>query len=579
MAPADSTEEDVFKDLPPDLPLGEAKTVWARRADVQNLIKDGKGATSIRAKIHCTQKAAEWLHAKLTEQSQPVEKGETGGSESPAEAATAAAAKEVLARAPAGEGVRNPPPPAQNPAAGGGGTPMSTRQEIPPERRQQMAAQLEALTLADVGAPAGRSPLAGQIEMPDMTNRLAEMCRLLGLTPEKAKGVAVAFAYQAKDARDLRKLREIAIGVGAPPGLADTIANTYRSMNTSIFESGSSSSLDEGTATLEDVERRLGIRPTATGTEGVVERLNREEQELRIQRARLELEKQKKDLGMTSGSSVGSSDDGMMDILINVNGIPMPKRIKESEYPRWQPFLAKPPGAERPADEVPAWAKALQDQNKALQDRLERQDRERDDERRRREEDERLDRRLAPIEKALTDRPGPSAESQELKALRDEMRLRDQRDTDSRFDRLERLYAQGRSPEEADKILDAESKRMSGRGWVPRGQITDLTQEKVELENERDLNKAKVGMQTDLGHAATDIIKERPVRGLAKDFGLDKVAPEIIRQRAGMVPENRGDLVEQPPEHMERAAAELEGIAAGTVPPGALGRRSGVEMR
>ncbi|MBF6555549.1 MAG: hypothetical protein IVW52_05155 [Acidimicrobiales bacterium] len=563
MATGEQVDESIFEDLPEGVSKGQAKQAWRARELIWRLTYEKTPMADIARTVRAPATAVEWV---IQGRTGPAETSHTStpdvgvGHPTPTRGVDEGGETPQSTEVPEGTmtGGGNPAAPAAKTPSGGGGTPR----DIPPEQRQQMQAQLESLNLGDVGAPSGRSVFAGAVEMPDMYARLAEVCKLLGLQPEKAKGVAVAFAYQAKPT-DLKKLHEIIIGVGAPPGQARTIVDTYRSMNTSLFDGGAAPP-DAGTASLEELERRFGIRPAASGAESEVDRLDREERQLRIQEVKLAIEEKRKSLGLAPGAAAGSGDEGTIEVMINVNGVPVPKRIKESDLPRWQPFMARPPGQAADA-EVPAWAKALQDQNKLLQDRLERQDRERDEERRRREEEERLDRRLSPLlEEVKALRAGNPQDSdvvRELKALREDRERRRDEDLRGWQGRMEDLVKTGMSVDAAERKVREEDDRAVRRGFVPRGQVGRLEEEQVQLEAERKANEIQNNAKAKAYDVVAARVGEQPLMTMAREARLPQIAGEVLKQRVGGAPENQGELVEQSPEHLQRAAAELEGIA------------------
>ena len=433
-----------------------------------------------------------------------------------------------------------------------------------------MASALEAMTLADIGSPTGKSSLSGAYELPDAMTRLADMCRMLGLTPEKAKGVALSFAYQSKDNGDLRKLREIVVGVGAAPGLADTIVNTWKSMNRDSGATTDSASPAEGkpAVTLEDLERRLGVPPPIRpGVDGVIESMDRQEQQLRIEGLKLALAEKEKSLGM-SGGAAGAGEDGTIEILLNVNGIPMPKRIRESQLPMWQAWIAKPPapGGEKPADEMPAWAKALQE-------RLDRQDREREEDRRRQQEDERLKAVVAPLfEKIgkLEERlAGGGQESQTVKELRQMREDRDKERNDAVLQELARLRTEVASATTPEGLRAAQHRYESTArqlGFVPRGENALLNEEQIQLEAER---KSATRKDEATGKAIEILARradKEPVQALLEKTGLDQTVRKFVEKKFLQDPSDMNSTISEPSdEELERAARILQ---PGFVPPG-----------
>src|SRR5487761_2744751 len=478
MATAEEQDESIFERLPEGVTKGQAKQAWRARELIWRLTDDKTPMADVARTVRAPATAVEW-----------VIQGRTGPAEMPHRSTPDEGAGHATPTGGVDEGGKAPPPtevpkgamtgPPDRTEERGGGTPPSTKTEKkwePTEEEKIHALGSDTADLSRVGAPVSRSGIAGDIESPDQLGLLKKIMMAYGLQEPQANGIAFTFSIEA-EMYDLDTLRRLLVTAGKNNYIVNSVVHSWevvlKRMGSAAPATTKSRSLQER---IDAAQKGLGMKsgPGAQTPEDMtMDDIERRKAQIELKTLEMgytereaALAERERALRTTTGGPATPGDDGKVDLMVSIGGsLPQKLRVPADQaayYDRWIVKSGPPSESERPKDEMPAWAKALQDQNKALQDRLERQDRERDDERRRREEDERLDRRLAPIEKALTDRPGPSAESQELKALRDEMRLRDQRDTDSRFDRLERLYAQGRSPEEADKILDAESKRMSG---------------------------------------------------------------------------------------------------------------------
>ena len=572
-----NTDDDVFVNLPPDLSEGEARQAWKSKALIEKLMREGKELRQIQPPAHATLRGVKWVMQVLSGKPPgamnqipaPQTQGPNTESRVPGpESRVTNPIPESPPNSPDDDSGKSRSNPGHKNTVPDTGDPETNRQSNPPgatpppRDRAQMASQLEAMTLADIGSPTGKSPLSGAYEPPDAMARLADMCRMLGMTPEKAKGVALSFAYQSKDNADFRKLREIVIGVGAAPGLADTIVNTWRSMNRTGDQSTGSATSDggDGGTTLEDLERRLGVRPTGTGLEGEVERMNREEQQLRIQELKLALDEKRKALGLPGGAPT-PNDDGMIEILLNVGGMPMPKRIRESQLPMWQPWIAKPPApaGEKVAEEMPAWAKALQE-------RLDRQDREREEDRRRQQEDERLKTVVAPlyeeIRKLREERRSP-VEDTVVKELRQMREDRDKERNDAVLQELGRMraaVAEATTPEGLRAAQHRYEQTARQLGFVPRGENALLNEEQIQLEAER---KSAIRKDEATGKAIEILAKKvdkEPIQSLLEKTGLDQTVRKFVEKKIMQDPSDMNSTIEEPTDaQMEEAAKLLRG--------------------
>jgi hypothetical protein len=612
-----ASDEHVYDDLPKGLTLGAARGVWFKREQVDELHRQGKTIKEISGTIHEPQKAVEWAITKLEESPpsappDPTPQGfrdgdRAGGTESgpdvvvtippgamtgpgsTTEGTGVGAGGQAPARAREDNEAPNArdPVPRRPPAADvttGAGAHGTVSRTAPPgpavPSRQEMSAAMESIALSDVGAPAHASSLVGSAEMPDMYARLADICRMFGMQSERARGVAVAFSFQARDPRDTRKLGAIIAGLGYPPAYAEQIVETWKAQNPSVFDGGSSSSSpgepDIGRQR-EELRRWAGLAGpgSATGPEDETSALLRRKATLENRQIELAIQEKEKALGLQPGSLPGGAqeDDPVVTVMLNINGFPVERRIRQSQQANYAQWMT-PPNAIRPAGsdpEMPPWAKAMQDQLAGLRG-------EREEDRRTREMQEAITRATAPLAEKLSQLtaapPGPSPA--DLRAERVEREFREYKEgqeakrtalLEQQVRDLGQQYNLATSPEglaNARHNLEAGIRRL---GYVPASESGALSREQILLEAE---SKAITRKDEATGRAI-DIVGRRvdgkPGIELADKLGLTGAAKDFLRKYT-TTPDERAGMGQTPSDQeLAEAAAALENRAAPPAPP------------
>lgn len=584
MAADVDTDRWILERIPEGLPLGEARTAWLKRAEVAAMMAKGKETRQILPATHITKRGLEWI-MPLIEANGGAPPSATPGAPRAAPPAVPVARTHTPKPEPPQGALMGPDPgptqpddarteappaPAERPAAPsltvgqhGGSSPLQPQAPSEPgaAARRVLQAEMAAMTLGDVGDPLKPSPLAGPFEAPDFAVRLAEICRMHAIQPEKARGIAVSFSYE--NPKDTRRLHEIVMAMGVPPAAADNIVRVYKSMNRSLFDrddGGEASGDQPGAPTLEQIETRMGIKPgqPVAGIEGQISDLARQETELRIENLKLALQEKRKSMGLPVGGQQAQGEDDTVEIVLNVNGVPFPRRIKASQLPLYQAYMS-PPGSQprQGQEEMPAWARAQADQLAALL-------RDREEDRRRRDEEDRLRNVVGPLQdkiKELEEKGASNRTAQEdavLKELR-EMRERqadaDRKHQEERFDRLERSLGNLGSPAAlADMRTRAEA---IGRSvdMVPKLEALQLSQEQLDLEAQRKANSRKDEATGRTIEIIGKRVDEHPVERIIKSTGLDQVVPDIVKRQFSTEAERAGYGTQ--PTEAELAAAAL----------------------
>lgn len=592
MAAADPDESEMFKSLPKGLPIGEARDAWKRRESVAKLFAEGKTSyEQAGGPNHVTKRGFLWLAEML----------KRTGAVTPEDASAAAATAEASApiRAPAAatsgapaataespqpppkapapiyqEGLERHPPtpgpgipevfaPSPNPASppasqfGGlrpGGRPLS-QEEVMRALGGPLGADISRIGPPMEGRPQDQS-FGGAFTTPDISTQLRNICMMYNVREPEANGIALQFltTYQPND---YAALRRVVATAGKPGFTVDSIVNTWRALTKSWNEEGAE---PEGTggerrATIEDLEKRLGVHPGEGGDSGYesdLERLDKEERRTRLEEARLALQERRKSLGLTPGAASGNGDDNMVEVVLNLGGVPVPRRIRFDQFAAYQPYMSRTAGAQS-GEEMPAWAKAIMDEQVA-------QRRERDEDRRRQEQQELIRQATAPMMEEIralkAQSQGQGQESDTAKQVRELMARMSDKDRESlnqRLDQLQRGIADANTPEGirmAQARYDAAARQL---GYIPRGESAILNEQQIQLESER---KAATRKDEATGKAIDIVgnrVNDRPVERLLHTTGLDQVIPEMARKTLSTPEERAG--IGQPPSEAELIAA------------------------
>jgi hypothetical protein len=402
----------------------------------------------------------------------------------------------------------------------------------------------------------------------------------IGLKKEQARGICRLFRWS--NPRDYSKLHELMSRYGVVPSLQDTVVEAWKNETRDVDEAPTEGSSPEETLRYVDriLGRDRGNPPTENMDFDALKRrameLEVKEREAAITQREQSLRDKQESLGATTGAG---RDDGTMEVMLNVGGMVYPKRIRESQLPVYRQFIVQPKG-QGGEEEVPPWAKAIVDQNKALQDRLDRRDIQEAEDRKEHERDERLVRilneRLGPIEQRFNATPQESETAKRLASL--EAKLADKSAEELREwqKRMEDLVRQGMTLDAAEKRLAAEDQVARHRGFVRPDEASRLEQDQVELEAERAELRNKAKAQGDLATVGVETLRGRPkiLEKIVEKGGVERGLK--VLDRLTTPPDEQGGEPRQPSEEEIRALGSRlpPSPSEGTLPPpGAHGVR------
>lgn len=367
-------------------------------------------------------------------------------------------------------------------------------------------------------APPG-SPLMNQYEVPDLYLTLYSICVENGLRPTFANGVVRQFRHFLPD--DYRGLDSILTTGGTNVQARNSIVNAWKlETKEGLSPNGSNASSETGDSPEEISKRIERIRKEAgdTGTPlSEVQDLEREAARLKLEEARIALAERKKSLGMEGGGG----DEEYITIMLDVGGFPTPRRIKQSEYPQWAPYVARPANQQ---------ANAANPEIADLKRRLEEAEKSAAQERERRLEDtlSKLQQEIAGLKAGSGTPPEVQQKISELERQirdKDRQRLEDQL---TQMNRKMEEYRQAMSGVGTPEWLVQEQARLRAQaeklGMVPAGDKARLDEEQIELESLRKSTETKNEAQAQ----AYQIVAEKAKNtGKLKDALIESGLPKV----------------------------------------------------
>jgi len=406
----------------------------------------------------------------------------------------------------------------------------------------------------EIAGAAVPSPLSGAFEIPDLYLTLNSILIENGLTPRFALGIVRQFRhYPPQEYQALERL--LAMG-GVNPQARNLITNSYRleTKDLNFPEGEESESAGTTSQRVDQAIKAAGVgKGGDTDIDSEIAKIQKETEMIKLEEAKLALMERRKALGLTPGT--GSGGDEMMDIMVVINGVPVPRRIKPSELYLWAPYMGKP--NPQGAETDPKYA-ALESQLREERGRREGEEKARDEAWRKS-----MDDRLA----TLAAGGGQSQErNAEITALRAEMQKdRDERSKEER-DRLARELRESRdallrvqSPDFATSVLDAQRAGARKLGMVDKSEVGLLNEDQIQLEAQRKAAIRKDEAQGDLLKLGTEAIRDRPK--IVKEL-VDHGAPDMLMKTAkGLlsVPGEEGASPVAPTEEeLAASAASLE---------------------
>jgi len=197
------------------------------------------------------------------------------------------------------------------------------------------------------GQPAPAMELAGVFDVPLVYKTLFYTLTELGAKPEQARGIVRIFRFYPPD--DYVALDEILKDAGLSPGVRRLVVKSWRLASqdsdaaTDTSDSGVPSAADSE-ENMNAVRKKLNKLKQELGIASPGD-LNAAVEDLEKLRLMYEVEEAKERLKQlkTGGRPKDDSDENdTMEVLININGIPVKKIIKTKDYHIWEPVIMKP---------------------------------------------------------------------------------------------------------------------------------------------------------------------------------------------------------------------------------------------
>lgn len=227
-------------------------------------------------------------------------------------------------------------------------------QDLPLSNNFPSMATFGAQQVPGQAAPAVE--LAGVFDVPLVYKTLFYTLTELGAKPEQARGIVRIFRYYPPD--DYVGLDEILKDAGLSPGTRRLVVKSWRLASQ---DSDATIPSDEKGVPSADTEQaramarkklnmlkqELGI-PTPGDINAAVEDLER-------QRMMYEVEEAKERLKQLQKGGAARDDDGdseTVEVLVDINGVPVKKTIRQKDYHIWEPVIIKPKGGGGDGDDT-----------------------------------------------------------------------------------------------------------------------------------------------------------------------------------------------------------------------------------
>lgn len=408
------------------------------------------------------------------------------------------------------------------------------------------------------------SPLMSAFEVPDMYLTLYSIMVENGLRPTYANGVIRQFRHFPPD--DYKALDKILMMGGTNVQARNSIVNAWKLETREMGGANGSSESPESASSPEEVARRIErITENLTGQSGTpldeAKQLELESLRLKVEEARLALEKRKKELGLVPSTG----EDDYIDVLLNMGGYPVKQRVKREDLPLYQPLIVRPPpdsGVGNP--EIAELRKRLEEAEKRAAE-----------ERERRLEDT-LNSLRAKIEQLQSGPSVPTELQQKLERLEREVqekerqRLEDQiANLNRRIEEMNRAMSGVGTPEwvlEQKRRLEEQAAKL---GMVPASEKGKLDEEQIQLEALRESTKTKNEAQAEAYRIAAEKVRQTgKLKDALIDSGLPKVGIEYAKKVLNAsTPPVPGGAILPSPEQLEAELAAAEAHTSDTIPP------------
>lgn len=218
------------------------------------------------------------------------------------------------------------------------------QQDLPLSNNFPSMATFGAQQVPGQAAPAVE--LAGVFDVPLVYKTLFYTLTELGAKPEQARGIVRIFRFYPAD--DYVGLDEILKDAGLSPGVRRLVVKSWRlaseDSDTAIpsDEKGiSPADTEQGRAMarkrLNVLKQELGM-PSPGDINAAVEDLERQRMMYEVEEAKERLKQMQKG-GIAQD---GEGDSETIEVLVNINGVPVKKTIRQKDYHIWEPVIIKP---------------------------------------------------------------------------------------------------------------------------------------------------------------------------------------------------------------------------------------------
>jgi hypothetical protein len=404
------------------------------------------------------------------------------------------------------------------------------------------------------GPPTGtptESPLSGAYDIPDLYNMLYAIAIENGLKPTFAVGIIRQFRhFKANDYGALANILRVG---GVVPQSRDSIVNAWKLENehdSAGETSAGSPSVGTDAERIARLKRELGLAPAdgGYGPRSELDLLEKRKHELDLQMMELALQEKRKAMGLPTTSS-SAPDDETMEVVLTINGMPVPKRIRTSQFGQYAQWI-NPPASNQPREDPQVSQLAAQ-----LAEM-------------RRRDDERRENEIKDLRAQMNTPRGPSPEAERIRELEQQMA----KDREDRYERnmaeLKRqndqtnaALARMSGPDYLVQQQRAEQERASALGYIPKSELSRLDESQIELEAKRKAIQRKDEAQAGLYEIGKE--KLASTGALRAKVANSSMTDKLIERLAG-VTDDSGDRT-----HAGAASPSPEEIQAlmGAGPP------------
>jgi hypothetical protein len=412
------------------------------------------------------------------------------------------------------------------------------------------------------GQPSGPPPLEGSYVIPDIYVTLYNTMVEMGLKPLYALGVIRQFRHFKPE--DYDQLDNILRGGGTSVQARDQILRAWRLETTPSEQSkgGAAETTGSAESALKTLKEELGMAPSSkTKLEALLEEKN----QLELEEIQLRIQERRKNLGLTEEEP--EEEDPMTTILLDINGVPVEKKVRQSKIPQYAPYMKKVDSGAPPAPTISPEVAELRAKLAAETAHREAMEKQQAEDRWRR-----LEEQLAELKSGGA---GGGA-NDKISKLEDAItRMREdsaKREADSYRAQLESTRAELQrvsSPsyiEERDRMLLAEARK---KGMIPAAEAAQLQEAQIGLKEKLNAATRKDEAQGKAIDVAANRMADKPVSALLDKTGLVPLVGELVKKNIREPGSEEAGAKPPAPEEVARLAGilEAEERAHGTAEP------------